>query len=218
MGTSVRDRTCQVVSPRGSHAGTRGAASAEGVAILPSPAQGPEPGPPGPDFLLGPFSDARCAGCTAWPAGWGPDPGTHGRRHGGTPNLFVLPFKSPPGTGNRAAPGAARRAPQARPRPRRPTLSREPMSHSARGWRAPLSRPHDPVPLHSPPGRGGQGRWCHCACADAGARSAPRCGSGEGLSPPPCSPRAPFLSPGVEPGRRGGRGRDAGPPLGCAGT
>lgn len=161
-----------------------GAVSNGGVAILPARAQGPEQGPPGPAFPPGPLSGCKMRGLqsaarrSVWSA--------PGRRR---ELLRPLPFKSPPGTGNRGNAGEMRTRPTAPasspPAPAGPG-DRRPVLYRAGG--AALGSPRPLTPKRAAPHRweGAAGR--HCACATRGARSAPHADSGEGLSPPPLLP------------------------------
>lgn len=130
------------------------------------------------------------------------------------------PFRPCPSNHLQAQVTAGPRAPRERalpfrPRPCRPVPGGEPTSH-ARGWRVPPSRPHDPC-APRPPGTGGKGR--RVSLRLRGSRRAPPPAPALGrVSPRPLAALPLFLSPGVGPGRRAGRGRDAGPPPGWAGT
>lgn len=187
-------------------------------------AQGPEPGPARPAFLPGPLSRCNTRGLqkAARRSVWS-GPGNSGAapRPGCEP-LRSLSFKSPPGTGNRGNAGEMRprpaipaSTPPARPRPGEPT---------SRARHVPLRSPRFPAtprPSTRSPAQVRRGGRTPRRLRERSARSAPHAGSEEGLSPPPLLPSlpvSPLLSPGGEPGKYAGRGRDAGPPPGCAGT
>lgn len=129
----------------------------------------------------------------------------------GCESLRPLPFKSPRGTDNRKGEERTRPATPPSTLPAHPRPGRNDVQGPcAPGLIAPPPRSPRPRTLPVSPGkRLDQAVGCHCACAERGVRSAPSVGSEEGLFPSPRFRLLPLFSPGGEPGRRGGRGRDA---------
>lgn len=202
----------------------------EGVPEAPSPPgawpscppgrRGPNPVHPGRPFCQDRYPGGRCASCKARPVRLsGRDLGTPGRLRGRVANLSThcpsnhLQAQVTTETGrNAASPAVPASTPPAHPRPGRTNIPRTPpLVTQTRILVTPRPSTHRPAPVK----RGGR---THCACAD-GARAPPYATALRRVSPRPLlSSVSPLLSPGGEPGRYGGRGRDVGPPPGWAGT
>lgn len=108
--------------------------------------------------------------------------------------LHPLPFKSPPGIGNRGVAGDVRMRPIARPPipPAYPRPGRKD-SRARQGWQGHPLGPRDPEPLGAPPGTGKKGRWDVTAPARKGAHAPPHAPATRGSLPAP-SPLSLFPS------------------------